>query len=104
MSGAVPDIGAFLQHKALGLIRQRKHERAITTAGENLLLYKIQLNVENLPELFRAKRAEGDDFVQPVHELRRKSLAGRFNPATVDLAGYRFSLDNVEVRSLPLHC
>src|SRR5579885_1624174 len=90
MPRSVLDIGAFLEKKILARIGKGEHEGAIGRGVENPLLDQIQLDIENLLELFGSQRLEGNDLIEAVHEFGRELFPRRFNAASGKFSGSFF--------------
>ena len=76
---AVLDVRAFLEQKALARIGQSENKCPIRGRVKDTLLNRIQLDIQNLLQLFTSKWLECNDLVQPVDKLRSGFSASCFD-------------------------
>src|SRR5438876_5082098 len=72
-------VDPFAQQHLPGSVRAVEEKLRARRAHDSIL-YGLELQVENLPQIVLLQAPEDDYVVDPVHELRRKLTSGGFNP------------------------
>src|SRR5215813_6328124 len=90
MTCPVPQIRSLFQQEVESCIRAMEPEHVILLSREDPMLHLLQFEEQDLSQLYFCKRPEHDNFVDPVHEFRRKPSLRGIDSNSIDLAIYLF--------------
>src|ERR1051326_6262328 len=82
---AVFGIHTLFQQEIFCGIRTKTLERTLRISRHDARLHAFQFNTEDLIKVFARKRPEDDNFVNPIHEFRRKLVLWGLDSNATDL-------------------
>src|SRR5437773_10349240 len=89
-------VDPFAQQQLPGSVRAVEEKLRARRAHDSIL-YGLELQVENLPQIVLLQAPEDDYVVDPVHEVGRKLTSGGFNRRAgnllINFRGRRFCRD-----------